>query len=134
MKKEKIMVCVTEQKTCERLIQKGIELSEGQDTEIFVLHIAIRDVKVIEDPKSAEALEYLFEKSKAYGASISIIKSDNIKDTLLKFVVDHSIDHIIMGQTRLANEKDSVIFKLKNELAYTNVKISVIPASEYKDE
>lgn len=132
MKKEKIMVCVTEQKTCERLIQKGIELSESHDTEIFVLHIAVRDVKVIEDPEAAEALEYLFEKSKVYGASVSIIKSDNIKDTLLKFVIDHSINHIIMGQTRLSNEKDSVIFKLKNELAYTNVKISVIPANEYK--
>lgn len=132
MKTEKIMVCVTEQKTCERLIQKGIELSQGSDTEIFVLHIAIKDVKVIEDQEAAEALEYLFEQSKNYGASVSIVKSDNIKETLLNFAIDHSIDHIIMGQTRLSNEKDSVIFKLRNELAYTNVKISVIPAEEYK--
>lgn len=131
MKKEKIMVCVTEQKTCERLIQKGLELSRGKDNEIFVLHIAVNDTKVIEDPKAAEALEYIFEKSKAYGASVFIIKSNNIKETLLKFAVDHAIDHIIMGQTRLASEKDSVIFKLRNELVYTNVKISVIPANEY---
>lgn len=132
MNAEKIMVCITEQKTCERLIQKGLELSQGKNTEIYVLHIAIKDVKVIEDDQSAEALEYLFEKSKTYGASVSVIKSDNIKDTLINFAIDHSINHIILGQTRLSSEKDSVIFKLKNELACTNVKISVIPSAEYK--
>lgn len=132
MKTEKIMVCVTEQKTCERLIQKGLELSRASSAEIFVLHIAVRNAKVIENPEAAEALEYLFEQSKEYGASVSILKSDNIKETLVDFAINNSITHIIMGQTRLSDEKDSVIFQLKKELSYTDVKISVIPAKEYK--
>ncbi|MDO4719699.1 MAG: universal stress protein [Peptostreptococcaceae bacterium] len=132
MKTEKIMVCVTEQKTCERLIQKGLELSKASSAEIFVLHIAVKNAKVIENPEAAEALEYLFEQSKEYGASVSILKSDNIKETLVDFAINNSITHIIMGQTRLSDEKDSVIFQLKKELSYTDVKISVIPAKEYK--
>lgn len=132
MKTEKIMVCVTEQKTCERLIQKGLELSRASSAEIFVLHIAVRNAKVIENPEAAEALEYLFEQSKEYGASVSILKSDNIKETLVDFAINNEITHIIMGQTRLSDEKDSVIFQLKKDLSYTDVKISVIPAKEYK--
>ncbi len=124
---QKIMVCVTEQKTCERLIKKGIEITQSKDTEIFVLHVATRDIKVIEDPKSAEALEYLFEESKKYGASVTVLKSNDILNTLSKFAIENDIDYMILGETRLQNEKDSVIFKLKQELSSTKIKIEVVP-------
>ncbi len=127
MIKEKIMVCVTEQKTCERLIKKGIELTNNGDTEIFVLHVATKDIKVIENPKAAEALEYIFEESKKYGASVTILKSNDILKTLSKFALDNKIDYMILGETRLQDEKDSVIVKLKKALANTNTKIEIVP-------
>lgn len=127
MIKQKIMVCVTEQKTCERLIKKGIELTNNSDTEIFVLHVATKDIKVIEDPKAAQELEYIFEESKKYGASVTVLKSNDILKTLSKFAIDNNIDYIILGETRLQNEKDSVIVKLKKELINTKTKIEVVP-------
>ena len=130
MPTEKVMVCVTEQKICERLIQNAIELLPNKEIEIFVLHVALKDIKVIEDPQAAQALEYLFEKSKSYGASLTVLKSSDIRHTLLKFAVDNDIDYMIMGETRLQNEKDSVIFKLKADLANTTTKIKVVPVNE----
>ena len=127
MIKQKIMVCVTEQKTCERLIKKGIELTNNSDTDIFVLHVATKDIKVIEDPKAAQELEYIFEESKKYGASVTVLKSNDILKTLSKFAIDNNIDYIILGETRLQNEKDSVIVKLKKELINTKTKIEVVP-------
>ena len=89
MIKQKIMVCVTEQKTCERLIKKGIELTKDNDTEIFVLHVATKDIKVIEDPRAAEELEYIFEESKKYGASVTVLKS-NEKSLTVFFILTPS--------------------------------------------
>ena len=127
MIKQKIMVCVTEQKTCERLIKKGIELTKDNDTEIFVLHVATKDIKVIEDPRAAEELEYIFEESKKYGASVTVLKYNDILKTLSKFAIENDIDYMILGETRLQNEKDSVIFKLRKELGTTKTKIEVVP-------
>lgn len=130
MPTEKVMVCVTEQKICERLIQNAIELLPNKEIEIFVLHVALKDIKVIEDPQAAQALEYLFDKSKSYGASLTVLKSNDIRHTLLKFAVDNDIDYMIMGETRLQNEKDSIIFKLKSDLANTKTKIKVVSTTE----
>ena len=113
MIKQKIMVCVTEQKTCERLIKKGIELT--------------KDIKVIEDPRAAEELEYIFEESKKYGASVTVLKSNDILKTLSKFAIENDIDYMILGETRLQNEKDSVIFNLRKELGATKTQIEVVP-------
>ncbi|NLM08135.1 MAG: universal stress protein UspA, partial [Clostridiales Family XIII bacterium] len=35
-----IMVCVTQQKTCERLIQYGHDLLDDADDELFIIHVA----------------------------------------------------------------------------------------------
>ncbi len=130
MSTEKVMVCVTEQKICERLIQNAIEILPNKEIEIFVLHVALKDIKVIEDVQAAQALEYLFEKAKYYGASLTVLKSNDIRHTLLKFAIDNDIDYMIMGETRLQDEKDSIIFKLKSDLENTKIKIKVVPIKE----
>lgn len=131
---QKVMVCVTEQKTCERLIKEGLNIVNNEDSEIFVIHVATKDLKVLEDNKAAEALEYLFDKSKGYGASVTVLKSNNIRETLVKFAVDNQIDYVVMGETRQQDEKDSVIFKLKNDFMYTNTKIKVVPLKNINQE
>ncbi len=44
-----------------------------------------------------EALELLYNSSKEAGASMSVLRSDNIRATLEEFVLQNSITHIIMG-------------------------------------
>ena len=44
-----------------------------------------------------EALELLYNASKEAGASMSVLRSDNIRATLEDFVLQNSITHIIMG-------------------------------------
>lgn len=43
VKEKNIMVCVTQQKTCERLIKKGKELKDKIDGELHVVHVARED-------------------------------------------------------------------------------------------
>ena len=51
----------------------------------------------------------------------------NILKTLSKFAIENDIDYMILGETRLQNEKDSVIFKLRKELGTTKTQIEVVP-------
>ena len=125
----KIMVCVTEQKTCERLITKGMEYRDSTDGEIFIIHVAIRGNKVIEDEKAVEALEYLFEIAVEYDASLTVLKSNDVLKTLKDFALKNEIDLMIMGETREVKEEDSVIFKLKKEFDRyrKDIKVKVVP-------
>ena len=34
-----VMVCVTQQKTCDRLISRGSRLTDGKKDELFVIHV-----------------------------------------------------------------------------------------------
>lgn len=97
MSMRKIMVCVTVQKTCQRLIQMGAMLKEREEDEMFVVHVAPRDGVLMSASSDNEALELLYNSSKEAGASMSVLRSDNIRATLEEFVLQNSITHIIMG-------------------------------------
>lgn len=59
-----IMVCVTQQKTCERLIKKGVQLKEKYSSNIYVIHVAKEGTDILGDKNEGNALEYLFDISK----------------------------------------------------------------------
>lgn len=94
---KKIMVCVTVQKTCQRLIQAGASLKSNDQDEIFVVHVAPREGVLMSAENDNEALELLYNASEEAGASMSVLRSDNIRATLEDFVLQNSITHIIMG-------------------------------------
>lgn len=124
MEKINVMVCVTDQKKCDRLIYNAMEQIDQQGSDISVVHI-LKD-SVITDQGSGEALEYLINLCNQYKASVSIIKSDRIKEALLKFVKDRNIHRIIMGESRNADPKTSIIYDLKDELG-DDVEIIIVP-------
>lgn len=68
MSMRKIMVCVTVQKTCQRLIQMGAMLKEREEDEMFVVHVAPRDGVLMSASSDNEALELLYNSSKEAGA------------------------------------------------------------------
>lgn len=114
MSNKNVMVCVTDQKVCEKLIFNGLEILESSPGEMHVLHVSKGDV--LNDEKSSNALEYLFEICNKYDASMTVLKSDNILNTLHSFATKNSIDVIIMGESRNADPKTSVICDLENML------------------
>ena len=58
------MVCVTKQKTCQRLIDYGKSLQHAGDEQIFVIHIAPENENFLNNRQEGEALEFLYEKAK----------------------------------------------------------------------
>jgi len=113
--KNKIMVCVTQQKSCEKLIKKGFELIQNEEDELFVIHVVKKDWRYFSEMKESDALEYLFDVSKNYNAELIIKKSNRIEETLAEFIEDNSITKIVMGES-LENEKQqNMVNRLKKK-------------------
>lgn len=94
-----IMVCVTQQKTCERLIRHGHELLNGEDGELFVIHVAQYEFKFLGHEQEGEALEFLYGKAMEYGANLTVVRSNHVTDTLINLIDKNKITHVIIGQS-----------------------------------
>lgn len=126
MKFKNILVCITQQKTCERLIRNAAMLRDEYSGNLFVIHVVKNDVNFLGNVKEGEALEYLFGISKSVGANLSVLKSDEIAATIADFTEENRIDCVIMGDSP-SNRKEHQ-FKTELEgLLKNNVEIRVIP-------
>ncbi len=122
-----ILVCVTQQKTCERLIRKAAEMNVEMEGELFVLHVAKNGWNFLDNAKEGEALEYLFGISKSVGANLTVLKSDNIIESIMNFIKENGISYIIIGES--PNDHKENNFSQELEGLLQNVNIRVIPNS-----
>lgn len=111
-----IMVCVTQQKTCERLIKRGAELRDEFDGELFVIHVAKEGWNFLGKTKEGDALEYLFQKSKSYGANLTVVRSQDVLETLKDLTEKHNIDTIVLGESQENSEDNNIVSKLGKRL------------------
>jgi len=119
---KKIMVCVTQQKTCDRLIKHGAEKLGSEKDELSVMHIAKEGYDFLGNHKEGEALEYLFQKSKEYGANLTVIRSTDVLKTLIEQSEKNEITDIVMGATGKKNQKNDIAMSLQEE---TSGKINI---------
>ncbi|MFZ5967879.1 MAG: universal stress protein [Bacillota bacterium] len=130
-KVKNIMVCVTQQKTCDRLIKRGAEIRDSYDGELFVIHVAKEGWNFLGKSKEGEALEYLFEKAKAYGATLDVLRSHDIIETLKDLTEKHQIDLMVLGESCEDNEKNDIVSKLRKRLPKDMV-FEILPAKQKK--
>jgi K+-sensing histidine kinase KdpD len=126
---DKIMVCVTQQKSCEKLIHRGSELVKEKNGELFVVHVVKDDWRYFGEMKESDALEYLYDISKNYNAGLSIYKSKRIEETLSKFVKDNNIDEIVMGESLEKVSQQNMIDRLKKRIDYP-IKWEIVKKSD----
>lgn len=122
---KRILVCVTQQKTCERLIRKAAEYARIDKSNLFVIHVAKNSWNFLDNIKEGEALEYLFAISKSVGANLSVLKSDDIVKTISDYVVENKIECIVMGESPEDHKENNFYKELK--AAINEVDIKVIP-------
>jgi K+-sensing histidine kinase KdpD len=126
---KKILVCVTQQKTCERLIKKAAKLKDSPEDELFVIHVAKNEWNFLDNIKEGEALEYLFDISKTVGANLTVLRSDSIVKTISDFVHDNRINYVILGESPNDHKENKFAEELKSQTK--NVEIIVIPQQEF---
>lgn len=125
-----IMVCVTQQKNCERLIKIGAEMledkKEGVAGELFVIHVSKQGTNFLGKEKDGDALEYLFEKAKEHGANLTVVRSDDIVKTLADLAAKFHITHAVMGSS-LTPDSHKDISKQFAEIAGDKIDVIIVP-------
>lgn len=93
----KTMVCVTVQRTCERLIREGAGLA-GQ-AGLSVVHVVKPGGGVLGTKDTPKALEYLFQISRTYGAEMDVVQADDVVGTLVDLARKNDVKYVVIGQT-----------------------------------
>jgi len=118
---KKILVCVTKQKNCERLIEAASKHRMEQGS-LHVLHVAKNSWNILDNSSESEALEYLFKISKSYGAEMTMLRNDNISETIAEFAKQREIDLIVLGES-LNKQENNFLKQLRFILKDKPVKI-----------
>jgi len=121
------MVCVTKQKTCEKLIKSGVKIQEQRGGNLFVVHVAPTGWNFLGNSKEGEALDYLFEISKSVGADMTVLRSSEVVKTIADFCGKNDINVIVLGESPEVVEDNNIIFKLTKKLC-KNVEVEVVSA------
>jgi len=121
-----VMVCVTQQKTCERLIRKGAEIRDAQGGRLLVVHVTPTSLKVLGNYSQPEALDYLFEISKSMDAEMTVIRSTETVKTLVDFCRDHDVVTVVMGESLRPSRENTIIDELGQKMG-KRTEIKIVP-------
>ena len=93
------MVCVTSQRSCDKLIARGIERAGTGKQRAFlhVVHCVETGRNFMNTPYEADAIEYLFTAAQLAGADLSLVRADNVDDALVEYAEEHNVHLIVLG-------------------------------------
>jgi K+-sensing histidine kinase KdpD len=125
VKKYNIMICVTRQKACERLIKAGQEMAVWPNTKLYVVHVAKSGVNFLGNPDEGEALDYLFQVSKEAGAEMTVLRSDRVVDTLVEFAKKNKISAVVLGESPSSDTDRNIIQEMERRLP--DLELRIVP-------
>ena len=101
-----VLVCVTGQKSCERLIRRGAELAEAAGVMLNVLHVVRPNGSVLGFVNEPEALEYLLRVSVEHGASMYVRRSDDVAAAIEYAAKAEAVTVIVAGRSANYSGRD----------------------------
>lgn len=123
----RIMVCVTQQKSCRRLIEAGQSMRRSERDELHVVHVFKEDWRYFGQLKESDALEYLFETASEFGADLSVLKAKDIEETLRDYMKKNRINVVVMGESKESSKQQNMIHRLQKHSVHP-VEWTVVPA------
>ncbi|MGI5885608.1 MAG: universal stress protein [Candidatus Spyradocola sp.] len=96
-KEGRVLVCVTGQKSCERLIHAGADIAAQTGAELSVVHVAKLGSNFLGSASEGPALEYLFEISKNYNADMMLLRNDDVVNTIAAHARKIGAQTVVIG-------------------------------------
>ena len=94
-----VLVCVTGQKNCDRLIVAGSSIAQkGNDYPLTVLHVARIGGSLMGFVNEPEALEYLLRASIEHGADMMVRRADDVLNAIEAEARRLDADVIVAGR------------------------------------
>ena len=98
------VVCVTDQRRCDRIIRAGRALADISGTGLLVVNVVRPDSQ-----QDTDSMEYLFSVSKQNNAQMALLYSDDVAKALIRFIKENKVANLLTG---IPNEGDSVTTKI----------------------
>lgn len=95
---ENVLVCVTGQKMCERLIHRGVQVAQEHGLPLLVLSVVGNGLNDLSNPVVNEALDYLYRASAHSGAEMTVLCSEKPLDAIVSFAKAHGVKHLVLGE------------------------------------
>ncbi len=111
---ERILICVTRQKTCEHLITYGAEMAKTLNAELFVVHFVRVGDTFLGNPLEGEALEYLYSVSSGVGAEMTVLRCEDVSGAIADYAGEIGATGLIMGKS--PDKRKRFEAELKNKL------------------
>ena len=97
MPDNRILVCVTDQPQCARLIRKGRELADESSAHLSVLHVRTRQKTMMGNPDIPAALNQLYAAAREADAEMEIIASSEVEKTIIEYARAQQVTCIVIG-------------------------------------
>lgn len=127
--RSRIMVCVTPQRSCQRLIVRGSQRAKETNGEFCVVYVN-KSEDISKDIKEHRVLLDLFNYAQKLGGTVTILTGKKIYEVLAGFAKENNITEIIVGKSmRSAFEViryGEVINPLKKQVEKSNIFLEVI--------
>ncbi len=122
----RIMVCVTPQKSCDRLIKVGHDRARETKGEFSVVYVN-KDDDLHKHLEEHEILIELFNNAQKLRGSVSILSGKKVYETLAQFATDNKVNEIIVGKSlRSAFDNQQVINPLRKCVENNNIHVNVV--------
>ena len=110
---KEIMVCVTGQRSCDRLINRGMARREPNQ-KMHVVHCVQTGHRFMNRLNEPDAIDYLFTAAQLENANLLMLRTDNVDDALVEFAKEHDVGIIVMGAS--PDAANSIITRLQRRL------------------
>lgn len=130
---EKVMVCMASRGSAKKLLRLGARTAGRLATDWFAVYVETPNEEAGKiTPKAELALQENLYLAHELGAEIIKLKSECVADALVKFAKEHSITHVIFGQSARTRWeifwKGSIINRFLGEVK--DATVQVVPITE----
>ena len=91
-----VIVLVTLQHQCARLIRRGVDIALAQGRQLKVVHVAPRDENLEVDAKAA-VLNDLYALANEAGAEMCLLVAEDMATVMVEFAKEHKARQMIIG-------------------------------------
>ena len=95
-----VLVCVTVQKECERLILAGKRLADSGGLPLRVLHVAEPGDAPLDNPDAQEALNCLYALSRDNGAVMTVLYNADVRGAIVRYATLVHAVCVVVGNDR----------------------------------
>ena len=94
-----VLVCVTDQMNCGRLIRYGRKRADEIGCPLRVLHVRTREKTMMGNPDITSALNDLYSQAREAEAEMEIVSSQDVEGTIADYARKCHASLVVLGET-----------------------------------